>query len=98
MAVTLTTDDDFDFLDPSPLRDGDLLAVQVARNPADPVKGWVPSYDFDLPLDGARDTVGNSNIRVGHSRALDLYGGHVAYSIDPTFRGRHYAERGVRLV
>jgi predicted acetyltransferase len=98
MAVTVTTEDDFDFLDPSPLRDGDLLAVLVARNPADPVKGWVPSYDFDLRLDGVSESIGKINLRVGNSPALELYGGHVAYSIEPSWRGRHFAERGVRLI
>jgi predicted acetyltransferase len=98
MADTVTTDDDFEFLDPGPLRDGDLLAVLVARNSADPLKSWVPSYDFDLRLEGVGETIGKINLRVGNSPALELYGGHVAYSIEPSWRGRHFAERGVRLV
>jgi predicted acetyltransferase len=98
MGVTVTTDDDFEFLDPGPLREGDLLAVLVSRNSADPAKGWMPSYDFDLRLNGVGDSVGNVNLRIGNTRALELYGGHVAYSIDPKYRGQHYAERGVRLV
>ncbi len=94
----MTADNHFQFLDPGPLRDGELLAVLVARNPADPAKGWVPSYDFDLRLDGVGETIGKINLRVGNSPALELYGGHVAYSIEPSWRGRHFAERGVRLV
>ena len=89
---------DFQFLDPGPLRDGELTAVLVARNPADPEKGWVPSYAFELRLDGVAECVGKVSLRVGNTRSIELYGGHVGYGVDPKWRGRHYAERGVRLM
>jgi predicted acetyltransferase len=88
----------FQFRDPGLLRDRELSALLAAHNPADPTKGWVPSYDFDLRLEGFGETVGTIILRVGNTAAIELYGGHVAYSIDPKYRGRHYAERGVRLV
>jgi tagatose 1,6-diphosphate aldolase len=88
----------FQFFDPGPLRDRELFAQVVARHPADPVKGWTPSYDIELHIDGAPEKIGKINFRAGNTPSLELYGGHFAYSIEPPWRGHHYAERGVRLL
>ena len=89
-----------EFLDsgPGPLRDRELSAELVSRNPADPATERVPSYDFALRLDGVSQCVGTISLRVGSSRAIELYSGHIAYWVDPRWRGHHYAERGVRLL
>jgi|SRR4051794_10301994 predicted acetyltransferase len=92
----MTANDEFQFLDPGPLRDGELELVLVARSPADPVKHWVPSYDFELRVGGER--AGEINFRAVDAESLRLYGGHFAYGVEPTFRGQHFAERGVRLL
>src|SRR3990172_7676606 len=89
---------EFQFRDPGPLRDRELTAEVTARNPADPEKGWVPSYNFALRLEGVQECVGTIGLRVGMTRSLELYAGHLGYWIEPQWRGRHYAERGVRLV
>jgi tagatose 1,6-diphosphate aldolase len=89
---------EFEFFDPGPLIDRELIANVVARNPADLLKGWVPSYDVELRVDGVLEKIGKINFRAGNTRALELYGGHFAYSVAPPWRGRHYAERGVRLL
>ena len=86
----------FEFLEPPVLRDGELELVLVARNPADPVKQWVPSYDFELRVGGER--AGLINFRAGDNLSLQMYGGHFAYGVEPAFRGRHFAERGVRML
>ena len=87
---------DFQFLDPGPLSDGELSLALVARKPADPVKRWVPSYDFDLIVGG--QVAGRINFRAVDAPSLRTYGGHFAYGVEPAFRGHHYAERGVRLL
>ena len=86
----------FEFLDPGPLKDGELDLVLVKRNRADPVKDWVPSYDFDLRV--GRERAGRINFRAGDNLSLQIYGGHFAYAVETAFRGHHYAERGVRLL
>ena len=88
----------FTFLDPGNLCDGKLRVVWSAHRPADPIKGWVPSYDFDLRLDGVDDPVGRINFRAVDVPFLQMYGGHFAYGVRPEHRGQHLAERGVRLL
>src|SRR5438552_19020936 len=96
MEDPVACQDSFHFLDPGELRDGELELVLVARNPADPVKQWVPSYDFELRADDER--AGRINFRAVDVPSLQMYGGHFAYAVEPKFRGHHYAERGVRLL
>jgi predicted acetyltransferase len=65
-----------------------------------PASGVSPSYHFwmrdqtrpDLPIAGA------VALRVGHTDDLELYYGHVGYHVYPAHRGRHFAERAVRLL
>src|SRR5437016_14548180 len=92
----MTADNPFEFLEAGPLRDGELELVLIARNPTDPVKKWVPSYDFELRVAGER--AGRINFRAVDVPSLQMYGGHFAYAVEPRFRGHHYAERGVRLL
>jgi predicted acetyltransferase len=89
---------EIEFIEPGPLRDCELVVALVARHRANPEKGWVPSYEFELRLDGVEECIGKVNLRVGNTRSLEMYGGHLAYEVDPKWRGRHYAERGARLV
>jgi tagatose 1,6-diphosphate aldolase len=86
----------FEFLDPGDLVDGELRVVLARCNPADPVRQWVPSYDFDLIVNGQE--VGEINFRARNTPRLEMYGGHFAYSVLPEHRGHHYAARGVKLL
>lgn len=86
----------FEFLDPGELSDGELRLALARRNPADPIKQWVPSYDFDLIVNGQK--VGEINFRAQNTHSLEMYGGHFAYSVLPEHRGHHYAARGVKLL
>jgi predicted acetyltransferase len=62
--------------------------------------GQYPTYHFwmrnlqmpELPMSGA------IALRIGNSRELELYYGHVGYHVYPPHRGRHFAERSVRLL
>ena len=41
---------------------------------------------------------GSISLRIGHSRNLDLYLGHIGYHVLPPARGHHFAERATRLL
>ncbi|MFN4241785.1 MAG: GNAT family N-acetyltransferase [Tepidisphaerales bacterium] len=68
--------------------------------------GGVPAYHFwmvvepDTPL--ARQLpiklVGGLSLRIGNTRELRYFSGHIGYQVYGPARGHHFAERGVRLV
>jgi predicted acetyltransferase len=74
----------------------------LGRQPADPDKGTVPAYHFWMrvrPEAALPVTIaGGLNLRVGHTRNLEMYLGHIGYTVYPPARGRHYAARAVRLL
>jgi tagatose 1,6-diphosphate aldolase len=41
---------------------------------------------------------GGITLRIGHTEDLEFYYGHVGYHVYPAHRGRHFAERAVRLI
>jgi hypothetical protein len=42
----------FQWIEPGELVDGDLRLELSRRNPADPVRKWVPSYTFSMTVGG----------------------------------------------
>lgn len=85
-----------EFLDPGQLSDGELELVLVERRPGDLSRAYVPSYIFELRVDGVR--AGDIDFRAGKTLDIEQYGGHFGYEVEPAFRGHHYAERAVRLL
>ena len=89
----------FQFLDPGELLDGDLRLVLVRNIPGSARKGLVPAYDFEMRCAADPAAVaGTINFRAVDADHLRLYGGHFGYGVHPPFRGRHFAERSVRLL
>jgi predicted acetyltransferase len=89
---------DFNFLDPGHLFDGELTVQLVNFHPAEPIRGWVPWYEFSLHVPGMDVPVGQLSFRAGHGTWFEKYGGHIGYGVEPSHRGRHFAERAVRLL
>lgn len=84
--------------DVGPFRDRDLWLELRAREPANPVRSWVPAYRFAMRLDGVDQPVGRISFRVGSSHTLQHYAGHIGYEVAPAYRGHRLAERSCRLV
>jgi len=83
------------FVDLPELTDGVISLNCSKKNPADPVKNWVPSYAFDICKGGAK--VGETNLRVGYTEGL-YYSGNIGYMIEEAQRGNGYAVRACKLL
>jgi predicted acetyltransferase len=90
--------EEFVWLDPGELKDGDLTLVLREKFPADSEKGYVPAYKFDMRRDGEPDRVGTIDLRISESDELRRYAGNVGYEVYPSFRGHRYAARACRLL
>jgi len=88
----------FQFLDPGVLVDGELELVLAREVPPNPAKDWVAAYDFEMRLAGSTNKVGRVSFRAQHHSLLELYRGQIGYGVDLGHRGRHFAERSVRLL
>jgi predicted acetyltransferase len=87
----------FRFLRPGRLVDGDLELVLTRRIPANPVKGYVPAYHFEMRHPGKKTVLGSIRLRVGSTLKL-RYAGHIGYGVHKRFRGHRYAARSCRLL
>jgi tagatose 1,6-diphosphate aldolase len=87
----------FTFLRPGRLVDGDLELVLVRTVPADPVKRYVPEYEFEMRRPGKAVGMGMLRLRIGSALTL-RYPGHIGYEVKHRFRGRRYAARSCRLL
>jgi len=87
----------FRFLKPGRLVDGDLELVLVRTIPADPVKRYVPAYEFEMRHPGGTAALGSIRLRIGSASAL-RYPGHIGYEVKSRFRGHRYAARSCRLL
>jgi len=88
----------FEFQDPAQLIDDDLELILVEKYPGDLTIGYVPAYRFKMTLAGQDGQIGNIELRVGNTEHIVMYGGHIAYWVDPEHRGHRYAARGCKLL
>lgn len=87
----------FKFLSPGMLVDRDLELVLVATTPADPAKGYVPGYEFEMRRPGRTQAMGAIRLRIGSARKL-RFPGHIGYEVKNRFRGHRYAARSCQLL
>ncbi len=92
-------DNPFRFLDPGVLVDGDLQLLLRGTQRGDARRGIVPEYIFDMVQpDRPTNMMGRLSLRVGHTEHIEMYVGHVGYSVDPPYRGRRLAARSCLLI
>jgi tagatose 1,6-diphosphate aldolase len=72
------------------------------RYGGDPDRQRVPAYHFWMRLGSDSPApipiAGHLGLRIGDSHDLEMYYGHIGYTVYPPARGRHYAERACRLL
>jgi len=84
------------FLNTDELHDEEICLRLDHTAEANPVRGWVPAYYFDICLaDGT--AVGKCDLRIGHNEGL-YYGGNIGYEVREAYRGRHYAGKACKLM
>lgn len=88
--------DAFHFLDVPHLADGELELLCVERRAPEHGRDWAPSYHFIMCSSGR--PIGKIDLRIGNTRTILLFGGHIGYWVHPNYRGRHFAERACRLL
>jgi predicted acetyltransferase len=65
--------------------------------PAIEEKGYVPSFVFQIEHP-AGTAAGEIRLRVGNTRELICYRGHIGYDVHPEFRGHRLAAKSVSLL
>ncbi len=81
----------------SELIDSDLILKLKEILTESPDDIPVLTYKF-LMISNENLEMGGINLRIGNTNDLELYRGHVGYTVLPEFRGRHYASRSLKLI
>ena len=88
------------FISVPTLSDGDVYLVCLKKQPGDPVKNWVPGYEFAICVQGEK--VGSIGLRIGYGggeyNSNLYYGGQIGYGVDEAYRGNNYAARACKLL
>ena len=81
---------------PCALQDAELVPelVDFAAHPVHKV----PTYYFRMVYAGSGEELGAINLRVESTSHVELYAGHVGYTVHATHRGHRYATRSLRLL
>ena len=88
----------FTFLDPGRPADRHIELVLVRRVPILQSRTGVPAYRFEIRSAGGDEKVGTIDLRVGFTREIALYLGHIGYTVLSDHRGNRYAARSCRLL
>ena len=88
----------FEFQNPGRLKDGELELILVETRAGDTDIELAPTYKFDMRLEGNGAKAGYIELRVGNTRHIVMYAGHIAYRVRPEHQGHRYAARACRLL
>jgi predicted acetyltransferase len=58
----------------------------------------VHAYHFVMVHAETREDMGKINLRIENTPHIELYAGHIGYSVDERHRGHRYASRSVKLL
>jgi predicted acetyltransferase len=78
------------------LRDGELR-LELAGYEMNAIH-HVPTWSFRMVHVESCEELGTIRLRVGDSRHVVMYAGHVGYTVEERHRGHRYAERSLRLL
>eukprot|EP00823_Brevimastigomonas_motovehiculus_P006525 TRINITY_DN5411_c0_g1_i2.p1 TRINITY_DN5411_c0_g1~~TRINITY_DN5411_c0_g1_i2.p1 ORF type:complete len:292 (-),score=43.76 TRINITY_DN5411_c0_g1_i2:167-1042(-) len=79
------------------LKDEELsLSLRRSGNGDALREGWPPYFDFEMRVRGRG--MGRIDLRLAYSPCIELYAGHIGYSVEEYYRGHHYAEKACRLI
>lgn len=81
---------------PGALQDAELV-LELADFAPHPVHK-VPTYYFRMVQVGSGEELGTINMRAGSTRHVELYAGHVGFTVHSPHRGHRYAARSLRLL
>jgi len=83
-------------INPGELRDGDLRLEVLDFGPHRVHN--VPTYHFRMVHAEGLEELGLISLRVGSTPHVELFAGHIGYSVYEPYRGNRYATRSVRLI
>lgn len=78
--------------------DNDLELKVLETCPYNPENGFVPEYKFAMIHVKTNAIMGFINLRVGLTKRLKEFGGHIGYEVAKSYRGHNYAARSCRLL
>ena len=78
------------------LADRELFLRPVRTSEGRPEQNWLPAYYFDICLP-CGTAVGTCTLRIGQNEST-VWGGHIAYTVEPAFRGHRYAAKACLLL
>lgn len=89
--------DTFIFFETNDLCDEQIFLKLEVKHPANPEKGFVPSYGFAICSIRTGMKIGEISLRVGFNSNI-YFGGNIGYSVMPEHRGKHYAAKACLLI
>jgi tagatose 1,6-diphosphate aldolase len=89
---------DYEFIDSGIMTDAELELELEETCPYNPEKGHVPEYKFAMVNMNTRAIMGRIRLRVGLTKTMNTYGGHIGYEVDKLYRGHRYAARSCGLL